>query len=91
MQNKLTILNVNFLYELLFVQYDNIRSMAQGGNQENLNMKLVASIQIIIPPPILQKQFAEKIEHIESMKSMVQKSLREIETLFNSRMDYYFN
>ena len=85
------ILNVNFLYELLFVQYDNIRSMAQGGNQENLNMKLVASIQIIIPPPILQKQFAEKIEHIESMKSKVQKSLIEIETLFNSRMDYYFN
>jgi restriction endonuclease S subunit len=42
--------------------------MAQGGNQANLNLKLVSSIPIILPSLSLQQQFAEKIEKIEKQK-----------------------
>ena len=37
------------------------------------------------------KEFAEKIEAIEKQKELIKQSLAETETLFNSRMEYYFN
>ena len=44
-----------------------------------------------LPPLALQQQFASKIEAIEKQKTLIKKSIEEVETLFNSRMDYYFN
>ena len=83
--------NMNFVYELLLINYENIRALARGGNQANLNLKLVSSIPIILPPLSLQQAFASKIEAIEKQKELIKQSIKEVETLFNSRMDYYFN
>lgn len=83
--------NMNFVYELLLINYTNIRALARGGNQANLNLKLVSSIPIILPPLSLQQTFASKIEAIEKQKELIKQSIKEVETLFNSRMDYYFN
>ena len=44
-----------------------------------------------IPPLALQQDFASKIEAIEKQKELIKQSIQETETLFNSRMDYYFN
>ena len=44
-----------------------------------------------LPPSPLQQQFASKIEAIEHQKELIKQSIKEVETLFNSRMDYYFN
>ena len=44
-----------------------------------------------LPPLALQQDFASKIESIEKQKELIAKSIKETETLFNSRMDYYFN
>jgi len=69
-----------------------LRSIAKGAvNQANINSKELASINIIIPPLSLQQESAAKVEAIEAMKAKVRQSLKEAETLFNSRMDYYFN
>ena len=43
------------------------------------------------PPLTLQQQFAEKIEAIEKQKELIKQTLKGLEELFNSRMDYYFN
>ena len=43
------------------------------------------------PPLTLQQEFADKIEAIEKQKELIKKSISETETLFNARMDYYFN
>ena len=45
----------------------------------------------ITPPLTLQQEFADKIEAIEKQKELIKKSISETETLFNARMDYYFN
>lgn len=45
----------------------------------------------ILPPISLQNQFAEKVQAIEHQKDLIKQSIKEVETLFNSRMDYYFN
>lgn len=46
-----------FLYNLLKVSYEYVRNLAVGGNQHNLNLRLVSSIPIICPPMELQQQF----------------------------------
>ena len=47
----------------------------------------------IVPLPPIDKQnaFAQKIEAIEKQKELIKKSIQETETIFNSRMDYWFN
>ena len=43
-----------------------------------------------LPPLSLQEEFAEKIEAIEKQKELLKRSIKEVETLFDARMDYYF-
>ena len=50
----------------------------------------IKNIKFPLPPLSLQQSFAEKIESIERQKSLIQQSIVELQTLFNSRMDKYF-
>ena len=69
-----------------------LKKMAKGAvNQVNINSKELASIQIPLPPLPLQQLIASKIEVIEQQKELIKRSIAEVETMFNSRMDYYFN
>ena len=43
-----------------------------------------------IPPLPLQQSFAQKIEAIEQQKALIKQSIAEVETLFNARMQEYF-
>lgn len=79
-----------FLSQHLMLMYEHIRNMARGGNQANLNLSIVKSIQIFLPPLPLQRLFAQRIEQIEREKSEVQKSIQNLETLLASRMQYWF-
>ena len=79
-----------FMFQHLLVMYEKIRSLARGGNQANLNLTLVKSIDIILPPLPLQQSFALKIEAIEAMKSKVREAKKEAETLLAARMQYWF-
>lgn len=86
-------LNREYLVSLLrgneFVKYISIK--VQGAKMPRVSMNVLRSFPIILPPLSLQQEFAAKIEAIEVMKAKVRQSLKESETLFNSRMDYYFN
>lgn len=68
-----------------------LRKMAKGAvNQANINSKELASIPIILPPLSLQQSFAAKIEAIEKQKERISQSIKEVQTLFDSRMEEYF-
>ena len=58
--------------------------------QPVISNKGLENIDIILPPLSLQEEFAEKIEVIEKQKELLKRSIKEIETLFDARMDYYF-
>ena len=58
---------------------------------KNVGLKAIRGFGIILPPLPLQQTFASKIEAIEKQKALIKQSLGEVETLFNSRMDFYFN
>ena len=64
---------------------------AQAVAQPNINAKQYGSLKVVVPPLELQNEFAKKIEAIEKQKELVKQSIVETETLFNSRMDYWFN
>lgn len=63
----------------------------KGIGVPDLHLNQISAFNIILPPLSLQQSFASKIEAIERQKALVQQSITEAETLFNSRMDYYFN
>lgn len=64
---------------------------AAGGAQPNISQGVIKNTSIPIVPLPLQQLFASKIEAVEHQKELIKKSIKEVETLFNSRMDYYFN
>lgn len=53
--------------------------------------KDLEKIDILVPDIALQEEFASKVAAIEKQKVTIKQSIEETETLFNSRMDYYFN
>ena len=70
---------------------DTYSDMASGATFAELKLFVLRELKIILPPLYLQQEFAAKVEAIEAMKAKVRQSLKEVETLFNERMDYYFN
>ena len=71
--------------------YKVVRDDMGGAAITRLTLKKIARIRIVVPPLDLQTAFAAKIEFIEHQKDLIMKSIAETETLFNSRMDYWFN
>lgn len=68
-----------------------LKGLNQGVTQKFVSLKTIRQLPIPLPPLPLQQQFASKIEAIEQQKELIKQSIKEVETLFNSRMDYYFN
>ena len=58
--------------------------------QPNINAKQYGDLLVPVPPLPLQQEFAEKVEAIERQKALIQQSIDEVQTLFDSRMDYWF-
>ena len=87
--------NTNMLHPLYlfyyFLRIDFCIFANTGSTIPQINNYDIAPMDIAIPPLPLQQQFAEKVEAIEHQKELIKQSIKEVETLFNSRMDYYFN
>ena len=82
---------VYFKY-LLSVLIDEYKGqMANGCAYSALTIVNLKEMPTTIVPLSLQQDFASKIESIEKQKELIAQSIKETETLFNSRMDYYFN
>ena len=68
-----------------------IQGNNKGGTQKFIALGTIRKLLTPIPPLTIQQDFASKIESIEKQKELISQSIKETETLFNSRMDYYFN
>jgi type I restriction enzyme S subunit len=68
-----------------------LRIIAKGAvNQANINSKELASIPVPLPPLSLQQSFAARVNAIEEQKLRINTSIKDLETLFASRMQYWF-
>ena len=66
-------------------------SFDDGKGQTNLRKKDVENCPIPLPPLPLQQQFAARIEAIERQKQQVSETIKDLETLLASRMQYWFD
>lgn len=64
---------------------------AYGSKVVEIRPKDIEKIPIYLPPLSLQEKFAERIEQIEAQKKVVESTIAELQTLLDSRMDYWFN
>ena len=87
--NSYTSETLKFIMSLLIKE--TYSAVASGATFAELKLFVLRDLQTILPPLPLQQQFASKIEVIEHQKELIKQSIKEVETLFNSRMDYYFN
>ena len=59
--------------------------------QPNINAKQYGDLQIPLPPLSLQQEFAKRIELIEQQKAQISSTIKDLETLLASRMQYWFD
>ena len=57
-----------FVFNILTILYSHIRDMAIGGNQKNLNLKLVSQIPYIKVPSLKRKEFAAIVRQADKSK-----------------------
>lgn len=72
----------------LFVDY--ISGKVAGAKMPRVTMSVFREFRVPVPPFPLQQSFAQKVESIERQKELINQSIREAQTLFDSRMEYYF-
>lgn len=84
--------NIHKIYFLYVMEWVKENFEKKGSGLQNIgSVKTIKSTDISLPPLTLQQEFADKIEAIEKQKELIKKSISETETLFNARMEYYFN
>ena len=67
-----------------------IEAMAVGQTMPNLNVPIVSAFQIIKPPKRVQDSYYQFVAQIDKSKAMIQQSITETQTLFDSLMQEYF-
>lgn len=67
------------------------QSTGTSGSMYNVSMEKFKNIKIPLPPLSLQTQFAAIVQKIDQQKALVQQSIDETQTLFDSLMSQYFD
>ena len=80
-----------FIWQYLILSYDQLRKLAKGGNQPNLNLKILRDFKIYDPPLKLQKDFSTISETMRNLNQNQIKSQVEINHLFNSLIEKAFS
>ena len=83
--------NIVFLYHLVRSMKKVIQDYATTGMKHILTKSAMEGITIPLPPLLLQQSFATKIAKIEAEKQRVKSSIKDLETLLASRMQYWFD
>lgn len=65
-------------------------SKIRGGTQKFIALSDIRKLEIYLPPMDIQKKFAAFVEQTDKMKAAVQKALDEVQLLFDSLMQKYF-
>ena len=69
---------------------DNYSKITNGAVFAELNLSILRSFPIILPPLSIQNAFANKINLIEKQKAEIKSTIADLETLLASRMQYWF-
>lgn len=79
-----------YVYYFLMNQYNEFLNIGNG-NFKMANLSFIKGLFITKAPLPLQQQFAARIEAIERQKQQVSETIKDLETLLASRMQYWFD
>lgn len=79
-----------FMWQYFVNSYNELRHLAKGSNQANLNAGMIKNFPVPVPPIELQEQYSAFVKQIDKSKFAVQQQLMELETLKESLMQEYF-
>ena len=83
--------DTNIISTIFLKQFiENKNYSGQGVSIPQLTIPMIKDELIPIPPIELQNQFAEIVKQIDKQKFEIEKSLKEMEKLYESLMDQYF-
>ncbi|MCH5584069.1 restriction endonuclease subunit S [Shimazuella sp. AN120528] len=86
------IVNRNYLTFLLNSNYvkNQFKKLSRGSTRIRLNLSMLKTVKLILPPIELQNNFANIVQKIEAQKTLLQQSLTELENNFQSLMQKAF-
>lgn len=68
-----------------------LRNQSKGAIMDGLNLTIIKSIKIPLPPIEIQESFVNFMKQVDKLKFEMEKSLKELEDNFNSLMQKAFN
>lgn len=80
-----------FLFCFLQTQYEQLRGMAHGGNQANLNLSMIKKLPIILPPLSAQKVYSENLDFVRSIQSQQSAATAKAEAAFAALLAQVFS
>lgn len=83
--------NVIFVLFCFKTIQKSLEDNAGGTAQKNINLAILNSLKLPLPPIELQTQFASQVEAIEKQKELLGQQLADAEMLMAERMQYYFS
>lgn len=73
-----------FVFQELKCMYEHVRDLASGGNQHNLNLKIVSNIHIAVAPPELKSHFVEIARQADKSKFELKRAIEAIDKVIKS-------
>lgn len=71
-------INMVFMWQYFVNSYNELRNLAKGSNQANLNAGMIKSFPVPVPPIELQKQYSAFVEHADKSKFAAQQALADL-------------
>lgn len=84
-------INNIFLYYILLQTIEQVKALGRGATFKEVSKSSISSYKVIVPPLTLQQSFAKHIISIEQKKDQINTSIKDLETLLASRMQYWFD
>ena len=81
---------LSYIFRTSFLKRQ-MQKVQNGSTVSYLSISMIKGLDIIIPPLLLQQQFAERVESIERQKKLIRQQLTDAELLMAERMQYYFS
>ena len=81
---------LSYIFKTSFLKRQ-MQKVQNGSTVSYLSISMIKGLDIIIPPLLLQQQFAERVESIERQKKLIRQQLTDAEQLMAERMQYYFS
>jgi type I restriction enzyme S subunit len=80
-----------FLYTQLSLMYEHLRAMGRGGNQENLNLSMIKSLEVLVPPAHLVNEFLKIRQRANDISLKMYSAEADLEDMTQSLVGKYFS